>query len=117
MNTDHDFAAHVAAFAHAFNHGDTAALDKAYEGRGVLVPAPGQPVTGEQRRQAKAHLLGFGHPMRATLRHAYTVDDIALLIVDWSIDGLGMTGTAADVVRRGADGTWRYVIDNPFGTA
>lgn len=48
----------------------------------------------------------------------------ALLIVDWSIEGTGsdgngvdFEGTAADVARRGADGRWRYVIDNPFGTA
>ncbi len=26
-------------------------------------------------------------------------------------------GTATDVARRGADGCWRYVIDNPFGIA
>jgi ketosteroid isomerase-like protein len=109
--------AHVSAFVHAFNRGDTATLATLYEDRGVLVPAPGQPMTGEQRGQAQAHLLGFGHPMRATLRHAYVADDIALLIVDWSIEGLDMRGTATDVVRRGADGTWRYVIDNPFGTA
>jgi ketosteroid isomerase-like protein len=25
-------------------------------------------------------------------------------------------GTATDVARRGPDGLWRYVIDNPFGT-
>jgi hypothetical protein len=35
---------------------------------------------------------------------------VALLAVDWEIDG-----TAVDVARRGPDGGWRYVIDNPFG--
>ncbi|GAA2400924.1 hypothetical protein [Streptomyces coeruleofuscus] len=24
-------------------------------------------------------------------------------------------GTATNVARRGSDGRWRYVIDNPFG--
>ncbi|WP_239144276.1 hypothetical protein [Streptomyces sp. SID14515] len=28
-----------------------------------------------------------------------------------------IAGTATDVARRGSDGFWRYVIDNPFGTA
>ncbi len=28
-----------------------------------------------------------------------------------------LSGTATDVVRRGTDGRWRYVIDNPHGTA
>jgi hypothetical protein len=27
------------------------------------------------------------------------------------------SGTATDVVQRGQDGLWRYLIDNPFGTA
>jgi ketosteroid isomerase-like protein len=45
------------------------------------------------------------------------------LIVDWVIDGTGpegqavhVEGTATDIARRGPDGRWRYVIDNPFGT-
>jgi ketosteroid isomerase-like protein len=42
--------------------------------------------------------------------------DIALLIVGWSIAGLDAQGTATDVARRGPDGRWRYVIDNPYGT-
>jgi hypothetical protein len=28
-----------------------------------------------------------------------------------------MSGTAADVVRRHRDGSWRYLVDNPYGTA
>jgi ketosteroid isomerase-like protein len=114
MTTVHDV---IEAFVSAFNRGDAAALDDIYGDRGVLVPAPGQPMTGDQRRAATAHLLGFGKPMRAEVRHLYEAGDIALVIVDWSIDELGMTGTATDVLRRNADGHWRYVIDNPFGTA
>ena len=48
--------------------------------------------------------------------------DIALLISDWSLKGKGadgsdvnISGTTADVARRGREG-WKYVIDNPFGT-
>lgn len=107
----------IEAFVAAFNRGDAAALDDIYDEHGVLVPAPGQPTSGDQRRAATAHLLGFGKPMRAQVRHIYEAGDIALVIVDWSIDGLEMTGTATDVLRRDAGGHWRYVIDNPFGTA
>ena len=76
------------------------------------------------RVAANRHLLSFGLPIDATTRHIYVVDDIALLIVDWSIHGTGpdgdeihFEGTATDVARRGEDGKWRYVIDNPFGIA
>jgi len=45
--------------------------------------------------------------------------DTAQIVVDWSIDGKGpdgkdvhLGGSASDIVRRGADGFWRYIIDN-----
>ena len=50
--------------------------------------------------------------------------DTAQIVVDWSIDGKGpngegihLGGSASDIVRRGADGFWRYIIDNNQGTA
>ena len=51
------------------------------------------------------------------------VDDLALVIGVWSFDGTGPDGGPvhlearnADVLRRQEDGTWRFVIDNPWGT-
>ncbi|XNL31537.1 DUF4440 domain-containing protein [Longispora sp. K20-0274] len=115
---------HPAAFAAAFNTGSLAAVERVYEECAVFVPSPGQPLTGEHRVGALVGFLGLGLPISVEVRHAYVVDDIALMIVDWVIDGPGpdgehtrMEGTATDVARRGADGMWRYIIDNPFGTA
>jgi ketosteroid isomerase-like protein len=111
-------------FAAAFNSGDPAAVEEVYEEHGVLVPRPGHPVTGPDRAAANARVQGLGLPIEVRPRHVYVADDIALLIVDWAITGTGpdgqhvdITGTATDVARRGPDGTWRYVIDNPFGTS
>ena len=49
--------------------------------------------------------------------------DLALVIGVWSFDGTGPDGepvhlaaSNADVLRRQTDGTWRFVIDNPWGT-
>jgi hypothetical protein len=28
--------------------------------------------------------------------------------------GVAMRGLSSEVVRRQADGTWRYILDNPF---
>lgn len=125
MTTSHDDPAHaVDTFLTAFNDGDAVVLEQAYEPAGVLIPRPGFPVTGPQRSAANAYLLDMGLPMTARLRHVYVAGDIALLIVDWSLRGtapdgtaVDLRGTATDIVRRGADGVWRYVIDNPFGTA
>ncbi|MBB5965728.1 YybH family protein [Planomonospora venezuelensis] len=112
-----------AAYVDAFNSGDTGRLDLLYDDPGVLVPGPGHPVTGDGRAAAERHLLGFGLPMDARLRHAYVAGDTALLVVDWSVHGTArggeevrLQGTAADVARRGPDGLWRYAVNNPFGT-
>ncbi|MFG2056861.1 YybH family protein [Micromonospora sp. NPDC048930] len=117
-------ARHPSVFARAFNTGDVAAVEQVYEPGGVLVTVPGQPVTGTARRAANQEFLDLGLPIEVRPRHVYVADDIALLIVDWTINGtdrggrpVHIEGTATDVARRGPDGRWRYVIDNPFGTA
>lgn len=118
-----DASQHPLVFARAFNSGNAGAVEQVYEPDGVLVATPGQPVTGAARAAANQRFLGLGLPIDVRPRHVYVADDIALLIVDWTIDGQGpdgqhvhLEGTATDVARRGPDGRWRYVIDNPFGT-
>ncbi len=68
--------------------------------------------------------LSLGLPLEANARHVFVAGDIAQIVLDWSIDGTGpdgehvhLGGLASDVVRRGADGFWRYLIDNNQGTA
>jgi hypothetical protein len=97
-------------FAEAFNAGDPTAL---YE-------------PGAQPAELAGH-LALGLAMTVNTRKVITRGDLALLIVDWRIGGetgtadvtetAGVTGTATDVARRGPDGGWRYVIDNPTGIA
>ncbi|MFM9367762.1 YybH family protein [Streptomyces sp. Da 82-17] len=115
---------HPAVFAAAFNSGSPEALAQVYTEDAVFVPRPGETVTGAGLRAANAEFQGLGLPIAVTPRHTYVADDIALLIVDWVIDGTGpdgqhvhIEGTATDVARRGPDGRWRYVIDNPWGTS
>jgi ketosteroid isomerase-like protein len=50
--------------------------------------------------------------------------DLALLMARWTLDGTSpdgqpveIAGHTSDVVRRQPDGSWLFVIDNPFGTA
>ena len=80
-----------------------------------LVAQPGQSVTAAARREANQRFLDLGLPIDLKPRHVYEHDGIALLIVDWTIGDV--KGTATDVARKGADGRWRYVIDNPFGVS
>jgi ketosteroid isomerase-like protein len=47
--------------------------------------------------------------------------DVALVLNRWRLDGHGpegpveMSGTSADVLRRQNDGSWRVLIDDPWG--
>ncbi|AFU03917.1 YybH family protein [Nocardia brasiliensis] len=131
MTTNHDDAAavhaeltrHVDRWVELFNARDIEALTDLYEPAAIVVPRPGQPVSGAGMSTALAHFAGMATSMKATLRQAYTAGDIALLLIDWAMDGpplegqpVAMQGTATDVMRRGADGRWRYLIDNPSGT-
>ncbi|PZS22907.1 MAG: DUF4440 domain-containing protein [Pseudonocardiales bacterium] len=119
-----DPSQHPLVFARAFNSGNSDLVEQVYEPAGILVSSPGQPTTGDSRALANKALLDLGLPIDVRPRHIYVAEDIALLIVDWTIDGPGpdgqqvhIEGTATDVARRGNDGLWRYIIDNPFGTA
>ncbi|MFC0842701.1 YybH family protein [Streptomyces noboritoensis] len=119
-----DAVHHPSVFEAAFNSGSAQAVAAVYERNAVFVPRAGEPVTGAELRAAKAEFQSLGLPISVHPRHTYVADDIALLIVDWVIDGeapdgnhVHIEGTATDVARRGPDGLWRYVIDNPFGTA
>jgi ketosteroid isomerase-like protein len=113
------------AFALAFNSGDLAAVSALYEEGAVLV-------AGDDRREmrdddltgAVAEHMALGLPIDVNPRRVIVNGELALLLVDWMIAGtlpdgavVEITGTATDVARRGDDGRWRYVIDNPFGIA
>jgi ketosteroid isomerase-like protein len=75
--------------------------------------------------QARAALQGFlalkGRIMLET-KLVVTVGGLAYLANTWSLSGTGPDGnpvvlgaTTAEVARRQADGSWRYVVDNAWG--
>ena len=112
-------------FVHYFNEGDVDRLIAAYYANGaVLAAAPGSAASGASLRTALQAYLDVKGKMRATTRHKLVAGDTALLIIDWVIEGcdpggapLEVKGTSTDVVRRGVDGLWRCVIDNPHNVA
>jgi uncharacterized protein (TIGR02246 family) len=113
-----------ALFMRAYNAGDIDAVSRLYEPDAAIVPAPGHLVAGADRVAAMADFLtNTPIPITITVREVYVCGDLALLLGDHVMEGTGpdgnhmrVTGTATDVLRRGADGHWRYVIDNPWGT-
>lgn len=107
-----------------FNAGDVDAMMGLYDEDAVFVTNSGRSLTdpSEIRRELEG-FLALKLPMTAHARHMIVADDIALLLLDWEIEGTGpngrhvhLKGSATDIARRGADGLWRYLIDNPYGT-
>jgi ketosteroid isomerase-like protein len=96
-----------------------------YESSAAFAEQPGSLVHGAG---GVAGALGGFISMNGTLDLEVTrvleVDDLALVVGVWSFEGTGPDGEPvqlsadnADVLRRQADGSWRFVIDNPWGTA
>jgi ketosteroid isomerase-like protein len=115
----------VASLVERFNSGKVSAMMPLYEPEAVFVLKDGRTVTGHTEIAAQLERdLSLGVPLQAKARHVFVAGDFAQIVLDWSIDGTGPDGehvhlgdSASDVVRRGADGVWRYVIDNNRGTA
>jgi ketosteroid isomerase-like protein len=108
-----------------FNSGKVSAMLAHFEPGAVFVARDGRTVTDPAKIAAELERdLSLGLPLEAKARHVFVAGDIAQIVLDWSIDGTGpdgkhvhLEGSASDIVRRGADGRWRYLIDNALGTA
>jgi uncharacterized protein (TIGR02246 family) len=109
-------------FVQAFYAGDLEALVALYEPDASLVQQSGQVVTGREAiRGALQGLLTLCGEFRFELKSVAGTGELALVRSDWSLVGtapggclVNLSGRASEVVRRQPDGTWLYVIDNPF---
>ena len=108
-------------FGEGVNAGDAAAVAGLYESSGVLVFG-GDTFTGPDA------IRGF---LEAMLSSKPTIEmnvtkvlagggDIAVLYNDWRMTATGAdgrreqsSGKAIEIVRRQADGSWKFVIDDP----
>jgi ketosteroid isomerase-like protein len=108
-----------------FNSGDVNEHMDLYGPDVVFVANDGRLIT--DRAEIAATIgrdIALGLQLATNVRHVFVAGDTAQIIVDWSIAGKGpdgedvkLGGSACDIARRGADGFWRYLIDNNQGTA
>jgi ketosteroid isomerase-like protein len=115
----------IPSLVERFNSGKIEAMMALYAPEAVFVANDGRTITDRAEFTAiLEHDIKLGLPLKANVRHVFVGGDTAQIVLDWSIDGTGpdgkivhMHGTASDIMRRGADGRWRYIIDNNQGTA
>ena len=106
------------------NTGNLDALMPLYEPQAAFAAQPGSLSHGLAGvREALAGFIAMKGRLDLKVVRVLEADDLALVTTVWSFTGTGpdgepvkLTGHNADVLRRQSDGSWRFVIDNPWGT-
>jgi ketosteroid isomerase-like protein len=106
------------------NSGNLESLMPLYESEAAFAAEPGSLAHGAAGvRESLAGFIAMNGKLDIEVTRVLEVDDLALVIGVWSFDGTGPDGEPvhlaarnADVLRRQTDGSWRFVIDNPWGT-
>ena len=101
------------------------ALMTLYEPDAAFAAQPGNLAHGLKGvRESVAAFLAMKGTLDFKVTRVLEASDSALVVGEWSFAGTGpdgapvkLTGHNADVLRRQADGSWRFVIDNPWGTS
>jgi ketosteroid isomerase-like protein len=106
------------------NSGDLDSLMPLYETGAAFASEPGSLAHGASGiSEALTGFISMNGELDIEVTRVLEVDDLALVTGVWSFNGTGPDGEPvqlaarnADVLRRQSDGTWRFVIDNPWGT-
>jgi uncharacterized protein (TIGR02246 family) len=107
----------------ALNRGDVDAALALYEPEARFAPQPGMEVTGvEEIRAALEGFVALKPRMQGEITKVLSAGDVALVMNRWELEGtqpdggpVELRGQSADVLRRGSDGAWRVLIDDPWG--
>ncbi len=113
------------AFLQAFNAGDIEGILSHYAADAVFINEHGDEVSGvDAIRETLAFLVDMKPSLTIDKSKTVAVGDTASTISSWTMTGTGpdgapfeTKGSGYDVMRRQSDGSWKMVIDCPWGTA
>ena len=114
----------LASIVAGINSGDLESLMPLYESEAAFATEPGSLAHGAPGvSEALTGFISMNGELDLEVTRVLEVDDLAVVVGVWSFNGTGPDGEPvrlaarnADVLRRQSDGTWRFVIDNPWGT-
>lgn len=106
------------------NAGDLDSLMTLYESLACFASQPGQLAKSPDGiRESLRGFIDMNGKLDLKVKRVLKASDLALVTSEWSFSGTGsdgkhvdITSKSADVLRQQPDGTWRFVIDNPWGT-
>ena len=112
-------------FERELNAGNLDGVLALYEPTAAFTVEPGKVVTGTAAvREAVAGFLSLKPTISLSPRVLANTGEIAMVSSKWKLKGTAPDGSAVDlagdsveILRRQADGTWKFIIDSPWGLA
>jgi ketosteroid isomerase-like protein len=107
----------------AFNEGDLDAVLSFYEDVAVVVSEPSRVMRGAAEMKSFFEAaIQTGASAKQLKTRVIEADGVALFLSRWTLipsgtgpEAVNRTFVATSVFRRQPDGTWKILIDNPFG--
>jgi uncharacterized protein (TIGR02246 family) len=124
MGREHDPADAYSTYLQAFNAGDIDATLACYEPQACFVLKSGHVARGAaELREMYRATFSYKPDLKLDVRKTIPAgDDLVLAVVKWTsrtVSSSGeprvWSGTATDILRRQANGTWKLALDNPYG--
>jgi uncharacterized protein (TIGR02246 family) len=114
----------IRRFSALLNASDVDGALALYEPEAAFVAEPGRWVTGtDEIRAALEQFAALEPELEGEIESVREAGGIAFVVNRWSLRGRGpdgpieMGGRSADVLRRQSDGSWRVLIDDPWGVS
>ena len=114
----------ISQLVDAMNQRDLERALRLFEPGATFVVQPGVVVTGpSETRQALADFMALTPRFTIEAQQVVEAGDVALYCARWNLQGTDpagkrvyMNGRSSSILRRQANGTWLFLLDNPWGT-